>query len=177
MATYLTPHQAVVAVIRASGCTTQGITNPPQRDFDWAAQPYYKDAKEPQPSLPYVVYDIPVSEGPEHTIGDSYPEKFKVEIEVVGLNPYIADIGSPYGDPKHSIIAYLDGLSAAPFVFNGERYICSKFIRLDWEIYEEDSRAPQDDSPAGGVYNSVYVAKATYEMEIGATYPTFTSGI
>ena len=176
MATYVTPHQAIVGVLRGAGITTVGIPDAPARDFDWVNQPYYKDAKEPQPAFPWVIYDIPVSKGPEHTMGDSYPELFDVEIEVVGVNPYIHTIGSPWSDPYVSPIAYLDSLAAEPFVFNGERYICCRFIRKDWELYEEESRAPQSDAPAGGVYNSVYVAKATYEMEIGATYPTRTRG-
>lgn len=179
---YLTPHQAICGVLRGAGISCLGIPNPPQRDFNWLngdgspGSPYYVEAKEPQAGFPYVVYDIPASKGPEHTMGDSYPESFDVEIQVVGVNPYIHYIGSPWSDPMVSPIAYLDSCADQPFVFDGVRYICSKFIRTSWELFEDDVRAPQDDGPAGGVYNNVYIAKATYEMEIGATYPTRTKG-
>ena len=176
MGVYVTPHQAIVGVLRSAGISALGIPDPPQRDFDWTGSPYYEEAKEPQAGFPYVCYRIPANAGPQHTMGDSYPELFDVEVEVVGTNPYIHYIGSPYSDPMVSPIAYLDSISAEPFVFNGVRYICCRFIRKSWEMFEDDTRAPQDDGPAGGVYNNVYIARATYEMEIGATYPTRTRG-
>lgn len=180
--TYVTPHQAIVDVLRSAGISALGAPNPPAHDFNWInpggspGSPYYKDAKEPQPWFPYVIYDIPVSKGPEHTMGDSYPELFDVEIKVIGLNPYIHYIGSPWADPMVSPFAYLDSLAVEPFVFDGARYTCIKFIRKDWELFEDETRAPLDDSAGGGIYGNVYVAKALYEMEIGATYPTRTRG-
>lgn len=182
MGVYVTPHQAVVDILRTSGCSVVNVPDPPQRNFNWVnpdgspGAPYYKEAKEPQAGFPIVVYDIPVSKGPEHTMGDSYPELFDVILKVIGKSPYIHWIGSPYGDPGASPIAYFDSLAEQPFVFNGVRYICSKFIRTDWELVEDPQRSPQDDGPGGGVYDNVYVATATYEMEISATYPTRTRG-
>lgn len=181
MPTYITPHQAFVAVLRASGLSVATIPDPPERDYDWRWQPYYKDAKEPQPAFPFVVYDIPNSNGPEHTFGDSYPELLNVEVKVVGVNPWIHYLGSPWGDPQSSVMAFLDSLSDQPFVFNGARYICCRFIRKDWELVEDDTRQPdplpgQPQGQAAPVYGNVYVARANYEMEIGATYPTRTRG-
>lgn len=182
--TFLTPHQAVVTILRGSGCSALGAANPPagNRDFNWTnpdgspGAPYYKDAKEPSAGFPIVTYDIPASKGPEHTMGDSYPELFDVIVKVIGTNPSIHELGSPWGDPNVSPIAYLDALQDQPFVFDGVRYQCCRWIRTDWELAEDETRAPQDDSNGGGVYGNVYVATATYEMEIGATYPTRTRG-
>ena len=184
MPSYTTPHQAIVGVLREAGISALNAENPPpdNRDFNWlnpdgsAGSPYYKDAKEPQPGFPYVVYDISAGT-PEHTMGDGYPEAFEVTVDVVGANPYIHEIGSPYANPKTSPIAYLDAMGAQPFVFNGTRYNCFKFIRKSWELIEDPTRAPQDDSNGGGVYGNVYVARAVYDMEIGAAYPTLTSGV
>ena len=186
MSSFVTPHQAICTVLRSAGISARGIPDPPpgNRDFNWynpdgsVGSPYYKDAKEPQPGFPYVVYDIPNSKGPEHTMGDSYPESFDVEIKVIGANPYIHWIGSPWSDPMVSPIAYLDSLANDNLcqLLNGARYECIAFYRLDWEIEEDQTRAPQDDSNGGGVYGNVYIARALYKMEIGAVYPTRTRG-
>lgn len=179
--TYLTPHQALVTTLRNAGISCLNVPDPGQRDFNWynpdgsPGSPYYKEAEEPQQGFPFVIYDVTAGE-PDHTMGDSYPEKFEVRLDVVAGNPLIHHIGSPYGNPMVSPIAYLDMLSSQPFVLNGVRFICCKLIRKSWELMEDDTRAPQDDSPGGGVYNSVYIARAIYEMELGATYPTPTRG-
>lgn len=180
--TFLTPHQAICEVLRKAGISCRDVPGgPPQRDFDWynadgtPGSPYYKVAKEPQGGFPFVVYDIAAG-SPDHTMGDSYPELFNVTIKVMAGNPLIHYVGTPFGDPLVSPIAYLDAMSAQPFVFNGVRFICCRFIRKSWELVEDDTRAPQDDGAGGGVYNSVYQAIAIYEMEIGATYPTLTRG-
>lgn len=179
-APYITPHQAIVDILRRSGLTTVGVPNGPTREYNWVnpdgspGSPYYIDAKEPQPDFPYVTYDLPDSEGPQHTMGDSYPEIFKPEFKVYGVNPWIHYLGSPYGSPINSLFAFLDSLAEQPFVFNGVRYICTKFIRLSWVISEEDVRAPDNQTgDIAPVYNNVYAAKATYEMEIAGVYPTF----
>lgn len=158
MPNFLTPHEAIKTLLQVSRVSSGNAGE----DFDWNNMPYYKEAPEGSGDFfPYCVFDVAAS-SVEHTMGSGYTEDYDIDVMVVALEHQIRQLSSPYNQPSLSVFAYLDSLNA-PEAFNGDYFQVTRFMRKSYELQLDPNRSPGT--------QQVWIAKASYNMQIGTNYP------
>ena len=158
-----TLHASIVALLQASGSGAGKIV--------WGTattpgSPYYREAPEPQPKFPFVVFDIEASTDEDQFEG-AYIESYVVTVKVyvssttgLALPPALGLLTSPYQMPVNSIIAYLTQFSTTPHKIPADAFQVIDWTRYSYEVQKEDSR-----EPSGG---RLWVGVAKFSCRVGA---------
>jgi hypothetical protein len=162
LSNYLSPLGSITGVLQAAGGTVSGIVwgqssaTPPT-----PGSPWYKQASEPPPAFPYVVFTIKGTTG-EHVMGDpAYEAEFTVSFAVYGTQGNIEAVSSPFAST--GLYHFLDGLANNPAAFSGTLFDCvGWYSNLDWDVDLEDVRGTDG-------FTRVYVSKCSYTMKVNRT--------
>lgn len=152
---------SVTQLLRASG--VQGVAWAPGTGTA-AGNPFYKQIPEPAPStplgaasFPFVVFDITGDGEVEQTFETPYSERYRLEVDEIGLQSQIDSEASPY--TLGSVLEYLDSLRQTPRVLDGDNFIVTTFYRTDpWDLSFEENRGPTGER--------VWTAKGVYLVEL-----------
>lgn len=148
---------SITQTLRASGVS--GVSWAPGSGTA-AGSPYYQQPPEPLPdnfTFPFVVFRVSGEGEVEHTTEAPYSEKFRVEIDVLGLETHVDTVLSPY--TSGSVLRYVDSLRQTPRVLDGDNFIVTTFYRtVPWELTFEDNRGPSGER--------VWMASGTYLTEL-----------
>lgn len=167
MPNYLNFHEAIVGLIRGSGIST-GV---PGADFDWNNQPYYREAPEMMPTspidgklIPFVWYDLLASTKQDNIgmTGSAYTETYELQVKVSASPDDVNRLSTPYGDPKRSLLAFLDSIQD-PANFASNYFDVTEFERTSYEIELDQQRGPDT--------ARVYVGKGTFKVVLTVNYP------
>lgn len=147
-----TLHRAIRDTIRNVGGTA----------IDWTKSPFYKQVPDKVLPFPYVVYDLAASSALEPTFEKTYTESFILTVTVVGLEPDIEDLSSPY--LPGSVFRYLDSLQENPDELSGVGHTCINFLRQPgWALdFEQALRGPTGER--------VWFGTAKYELVIQSNF-------
>jgi hypothetical protein len=160
-----TLHASIVALMQASGSGAGKIV--------WGTattpgSPYYKEAPEPQPKFPFIVFDVEPS-NTEDQYEEAYVENYNVEVKVyvssttgLALPPALGLLTSPYQIPKNSVIAYLDGFNNSANMIPADTFQIFDWNRESYEVRKEESR-----DPSGG---RLWIGVGKYSCRVSAVH-------